>query len=557
MLTPKTSQPKPTSAFADLRTTLKTLAIILGIGTTSAFGVILVQVCQRVDMRSIYLGLDGLRLPIALTLASVGCIALLVWIYRPRWRTIGVVLGALVACGMALKSLVRIESFYGNMVPRLAWRWAPSAEDKYVGYKNSVTLVARDVASDEIQIAKLVVNERDFPGFLGSRRDGILTGIRLEKNWTTHKPQELWRHPVGLGWASFAVVGNAAITMEQRGDHEAVVCYNALSGVEVWSHEYPARFVDEHGDGPRSTPTVANGNVYCLGATGVLTCLDGARGSLKWQQETLVKPNDENLLWGMSGCPLVCAGQVVVTPGGSAGRSIMAFDSESGKLLWSSGNDFAAYASPAMTELAGMRQFISFNGSGLRGYDLQGRELWLHPWLTQGEKQRVNVAQPMVVSRPGANSRDAGYLLISSGYDVGTALLEIKRDDESWTVTEVWKSRQLKSKMSNFVVRGQYIFGLDNGILSCLSLQDGSRVWKQGRYGHGQILLVDDTLLIQSETGDIVLVEANSKVFRELARIEALPGKSWNHAALAGNILVVRNDREAAAYALPLASNIH
>ena len=121
-----------------------------------------------------------------------------------------------------------------------------------------------------------------------------------------------------------------------------------------------------------------------------------------------------------------------------------------------------------------------------------------------------------------------------------------------WQVDEVWHSRALRSKMSNFVVRDGFIYGFDSGILACLDLSDGRRVWKRGRYGHGQVLSVDDLLLIQAETGEVVLVSATPEEFREVARLEALDGKTWNHAALAGNILVVRNDREAAAFELPV-----
>ena len=549
------SKPKPTSAFADLATTLKTLATIVGGGVGLGFVVALVQVCQRVDVRSIYLGLDGLRTPIALGLT--GFVGMLLWVVlaKPSWKTIGLTVAAIAICSFAFKSLIRVESFYGNMVPKLTWRWTPTAEDKFAGYKQNVTLVS--LSQDEIGLAPLVVTDQDYPGFLGQRRDGTILDVRLDTNWSARPPKELWRHPVGVSWASFAVVGNAAVTMEQRGNHEAVVCYNKLSGVEVWSHEYPARFIDEHGDGPRSTPTVANGRVFCIGATGVLTCLDGATGTLIWQQKTLVDPDKQNLLWGMSGSPLVKDGQVVVIPGGSSDRSIMAFDADTGNLSWSSGSDVAGYASPMIAQIAGQQQWISFNGTGLRGYDNVGRELWLHPWLTQGEKQRVNVAQPVVVSRQGVAPSDSGFVLVSSGYDVGCALLEIKAAANQWHVTEVWKSKHLKSKMSNFVVHGQYIYGLDNGILTCLSLQDGSRIWKKGRYGHGQLLLVNDVILIQSETGKIVLVQAKPTEHHELAHIASLEGKSWNHPALAGNILVVRNDREAVAYELPIVSDVH
>ena len=106
--------------------------------------------------------------------------------------------------------------------------------------------------------------------------------------------------------------------------------------------------------------------------------------------------------------------------------------------------------------------------------------------------------------------------------------------------------------MSNFVVFEEHLYGLDNGILTCIDLVDGQRRWKRGRYGHGQMLLVGDKLLIQAESGEVVLVAATSDEHRELGKFNALFSKTWNNLALAGNVLVVRNDREAAAFELPL-----
>ena len=543
---------KSKSAFADTRTTIKSLLAAVGIGLAIGFVAACIKASREVDMRATYLGLDGLWWPIITVVLSVVAAGVTIAVLRPRRRTVVVIFGIVAVCGGVFRSLVRIDSFYGNMIPRLAWRWQPSAESEFDRYRSSVVPgepPSIDTAAPEV---KLTATERDHAGFLGQHRDGTVAGVRLEPNWVLHPPRELWRHPIGTGWAGFAVMDEAAITMEQRGDQEAIVCYNLHTGTELWSHEEKVRFVDGHGDGPRTTPTISDGNVYCFGATGVLTCLDGVSGKRIWRRDTLEDPQKSNLEWGMSGSPLLVAGQVIVTPGGGSGRAIMSFRVEDGSPVWSHGDDAAAYASPAMVELAGTQQLLSFNGVGLRGYDDRGHELWIHPWVTQGELQRVNVAQPIVVSPAGFDSKLAGYVVVSSGYDEGAALLKVEQSGGRWSVSEVWKSRNLKAKMSNFVVRDQFIYGLDNGIMTCLSLQDGKKLWKGGRYGHGQILLVDDMVLVQAESGEVILVEATPDEHRELGRFAALPGKTWNHAALAGNILVVRNDGEAAAYELAL-----
>jgi outer membrane protein assembly factor BamB len=155
------------------------------------------------------------------------------------------------------------------------------------------------------------------------------------------------------------------------------------------------------------------------------------------------------------------------------------------------------------------------------------------------------VAQPVPIS--------TNLVLVATGYGVGCSLLKIEASTGGkWTVSEVWKNRNLKPKFTNLVRRGSHVYGLDDGVLVCLDPATGQRVWKEGRYGHGQLLLVDEVLLIQTERGDVVLVEATPEGHRERARLPALKGKTWNNPVLAGDLLLVRNDQEAACYQLPI-----
>ncbi len=540
------STPLPQNSAPSVRSLLGLVAGAVLLGVTLAIVISVVQVLRQIDSRSIYLGLDGLRKPIGLGLSVLAVLVGLVIWRRPTFRTLALGTLGLVALIAGCCSLFRIESYYGNLVPRLTWRWVPPTQEHFSNYQETVPVAVLD----PVDAGELTPTGHDHPGFLGHHRNGVIDGVRLDPDWSQRPPLERWRRPVGLGWGGFAVVGQVAVTQEQRGNLETVVAYDLVSGHELWVHSDELRFEDEHGDGPRATPTIADGRVYTMGGAGLLNCLDGTDGKLIWQHATLSNPKKQNLLWGMAGSPLVVDDLVVVSPGGDKGKSLLAFHLADGQLAWSEGDDPAAYASPIRTEFAGQTQYISFNGAGLRGYGLSGEPLWLYEWITQGERQRVNVAQPVVVT-PAGSHPEHGYVLVSSGYGMGMALLEVSRDRESWDVREVWTSKSLKSKMSNFVVRDGFIYGFDNGILTCLDLQTGERQWKRGRYGHGQLLLVDDTLLIQTETGEVVLVAADPQAHHELATLPALSDKTWNHAALAGNILVVRNDREAACYELP------
>ena len=154
------------------------------------------------------------------------------------------------------------------------------------------------------------------------------------------------------------------------------------------------------------------------------------------------------------------------------------------------------------------------------------------------------MAQPVVL--PGDR------LFVSTGYGIGSKLLQIEADDSGGLHAElIWESRRLKAKFTQVVHRDGFMYGLDDGVLVSLDLRDGERRWKHGRYGHGQILLVDDLLLVQSERGEVILVAASPERHTELGRFQAVEGMSWATPALAGDLLIVRSEGEAACYRLP------
>ncbi|HSB60598.1 MAG TPA: PQQ-binding-like beta-propeller repeat protein, partial [Vicinamibacteria bacterium] len=193
--------------------------------------------------------------------------------------------------------------------------------------------------------------------------------------------------------------------------------------------------------------------------------------------------------------------------------------------------------------LAGRPQVLIFNRASVAGHDPEtGAVLWEQPWPAE----QPNVTAPLPL--PGDR------VLLTASYGIGAKLYEVGRgDDGALAARLLWESPRLKSKFANVVVHGGFVYGLDDGVLTCLDPATGDRRWKGGRYGHGQIVLAGDLLLVQTEEGEAALVEASPDAHRELSRFPVLRGKTWNPPALAGAVLVVRNDQEAAAYELPLA----
>ena len=440
--------------------------------------------------------------------------------------------------------LVRIDGFAGDGRIVFQWRWTPTPEQQMAEFS---PLLAGTQTSPDLS----VISALDSPSFRGHERTGQIQDPDLQLDWNAHPPQELWRHPIGRGWSSFAVVGDYCVTQEQIDAHECVVCYELRTGKQVWQHRDKVRFNEvTSGAGPRATPAIADGRVYSFGATGILNCLDGSTGQLVW---TLHLGKSQPLLFGHAGSPLVYQQYVYVAVGGDAG-SVVAVDRESGKVAWTNGTRGASYSSPHL--LTGRDpQILIFDATGLHGHDSASGDLrWSFTWGVDSAEQ-ANVSQPVVLPRDSHSNQAAiptgTDLIISSGYGKGTARISVHHDDaDRWTVTEQWRTIRLKSKFSCFVVKGGFAFGLDEGILACISLQDGSLQWKKGRYGYGQLLLINDMLLVQSESGHVFLVEANPTRFREVATLPALNNRTWNHPVVTARHLLVRNDREAVCFEL-------
>jgi outer membrane protein assembly factor BamB len=380
----------------------------------------------------------------------------------------------------------------------------------------------------------------EWPGFRGPDRDGTSRGVRIATDWSASPPIELWRRPIGPGWSSFAVAGDRLYTQEQRGSDEIVACYDATTGAQVWIHRDPVRFFEANGGaGPRGTPTLSNGRVYAFGATGIVNALDPNNGAVVWSRNAVSDTGAQVPTWGFSSSPLVVGDMVIVA---ASGR-LVAYDGASGKPRWIAKTGGVSYSSPHLMTIGGVTQILMLSGAGATGLaPADGKQLWQHPW------PGFPIVQP-------AATADGDVLIVAAG-DSGTRRIAVAHGPGGWTVEERWTSNGLKPYFNDFVVHKGYAFGFDVRILACIDLKDGTRKWKGGRYGSGQLLLLadQDLLLVLSDEGELALVNATPDQFTELARFKAIEGKTWNHPVLVGNRLLVRNGQEMAAFRLPLAS---
>ena len=374
--------------------------------------------------------------------------------------------------------------------------------------------------------------------YRGPARDGVYRQRAVAATWPAGGPRLLWKQPVGEGHASFVVAHGVAYTIEQRRNREVVAAYDVATGRERWTNGWDALFSESMGgDGPRATPTYADGILYALGAAGELRALRADSGTVVWRTNILTDAGANNLQWGMAASPLIVDGKVIVQPGGR-GASMMAYGVSTGQVVWKSLDDMQAYVSPMLVTLAGRRQIVTITGNRAIGVSVDdGALLWSYPWATDNA---INIAQPIVIG--------PSRLFLSSGYGKGAAAIELTPDGDRLRATPLWEHTRMKNKLSSSVLLDGYVYGLDEGILSCVEAATGRVAWKNGRYGHGQLLLAGDRLLITTETGELALVHATPAGFEELARVPGIDGRTWNVPALENGILLVRNASEMAAF---------
>ncbi|MCP4710138.1 MAG: PQQ-binding-like beta-propeller repeat protein, partial [Planctomycetes bacterium] len=256
------------------------------------------------------------------------CLAFIAWAMvsrrlsnAPRRMTMAATI--LFACGVW--AFVRTGGITDDLSSDFAWRWSNTQEELFLAQFENEPMTLSTAPS-------LPDTEPEWPGFRGLRRDGIVSGIRIETNWPESPPVELWRRPIGPGWSSFSVHGGRFFTQEQRGENEIVACYNLTTGEPIWIHSDAARFWESNGGaGPRGTPTLSDGRVYSLGGTGLLNVLNAVDGSVVWSRDAASDTDTNVPMWGFSGSPLIIDDVVIVAVAGS----LIAYDLDTGESRWS------------------------------------------------------------------------------------------------------------------------------------------------------------------------------------------------------------------------------
>ncbi|RKU12754.1 hypothetical protein C6502_05255 [Candidatus Poribacteria bacterium] len=391
----------------------------------------------------------------------------------------------------------------------------------------------------------------EWPQWRGPNRDGISDEVGLLKEWSPNGPKVLWKVPLGEGFSGISVSQDRVYTMFSKGNDEFVVCLDATDGQEIWRFRSDNNYYEgQGGNGPRATPTIDGDLLFTISAHGKLYALNAASGQEVWSHDLQRKFGSKMPRWGFSTSPLVDGELLLVEAGGKGEKSIIAFNKNSGDIIWSSHKDKLGYSSPIAISVQGVRQIICFTGTKLVSVSpTDGTIYWQYPWKTGYD---VNAATPVFIP--------PDKVFISSGYDKGAAVLQMRvfvspDDDRTATeqigeyqgtvrIKEIWKNRKMKNQFASSVLHENYLYGFDNSILKCIKADTGEEQWKTRGFGKGTVILADGHLIILSDRGKLGLAEATPIGYIEKASAKVLSGLCWTVPTLANGKLYVRNEKE-------------
>ncbi|HET6572699.1 MAG TPA: PQQ-binding-like beta-propeller repeat protein [Fimbriiglobus sp.] len=383
-----------------------------------------------------------------------------------------------------------------------------------------------------------------WPQWLGPTRDGRAPAGPLRTDWDANPPKPVWSTPCGGGYSSLSVVGGRVYGLDRQGTRERLFCLDAEKGTPLWETGWDADYAAmDHGAGPRAAPTVHEGRVYAVGAVGKFVCVELPSGSSTprtlWEHDLKAEFQADTPTWGFASSPLIEGDLVIVQAGGDKG-SVVAFDKKSGELRWGAGTDPNGYSSPIAATVAGVRQIIAVTGTAIVGVrPADGKVLWRHDWPT---RFNGNIATPLVVG---------DYVFVSSAYSKGCCLLRLAADGDGVTAERVYyrKSRVMENHHSTCVYKDGFLYGFDSDVFRCVDLRKGevNEDWTarglSGGVGKGCLILADKYLIIQTQSGDLCLVDADPAEFRLRGRVaDVLSGSDcWALPVLVDGRLYLRD----------------
>ena len=397
-----------------------------------------------------------------------------------------------------------------------------------------------DAESPRVRIQSNASGE--WPQILGPQRNGLSAETGLLDRWPEQGPKVVWRAAGGVGMSGLAVSRGRVLTMVQREGKQWLVALNAQSGDSIWQTAIAPEYRNAMGNGPRATPTISGDQVFVFTGEGILAAVDFRDGKPHWSHNVIAKLSGKEAEYGMACSPLVVGEQVVVTAG-APNATLVAYETKSGKQLWTTGNDPAGYSSPAVLNVGGRPQIVAFTGSSALGVaPTKGTILWRYPYETNFQ---CNIVTPLEFK---------GQVFLSSGENHGSVLLALKPRSDEFEITEAWQSfgpkSVLRSEWQTPMLLNSYFYGMDNvggagpiTHLTCVNAATGERMWQVPRFGKGNLIAADGKLFISTMKGELVVARASPDRYDEIGRVTVV-GSTSQAPALANGLLYLRDDAE-------------
>ena len=382
--------------------------------------------------------------------------------------------------------------------------------------------------------AAAVLCAQDWPQWRGPNRDGAVSAFREPAAWPEALKQQ-WKVEVGNGYATPLVVGQRLYLFTRQGEEEVMSALDAASGKVVWRTAYAAPFqmvgaTARHGAGPKSTPAFANGRLFSLGMTNIVTAFDAATGKQLWQKPaTAAQPAFHTAM-----SPLVDGNLMIVHVGGPGDAALTAFDVATGNVRWTWTGDSPAYGSPIVVELAGTRQIVTFTHRNLVGVSLaSGELLWQRPFRTPSD----TTSQTPILFRD---------TIIQNGRDNGVTAFRVVRRDGKWTTEDVWQTKEVSLHMTNGVAIDGVLYGLSHlsaGQYFALDLATGAVLWKSDprQAENAAMVRAGDTIFSLEDDGEMVVMKANRTAMNVVRRYDVADSQTWAQPAISGSRLYVKD----------------
>lgn len=402
-----------------------------------------------------------------------------------------------------------------------------------------------------LALGSLALDAADWTQYRGPNHDGSSSERLGSKRWGT--PRALWKTDAyPLGFSSFVTAGDTVYTVCARDEKEVLVAVNASSGKQRWAHvigdtDYgngggnAGARDNKGGDGPRSTPSVVDGKVYAISANLGLYCVNAKTGKPVWSHDLMKEFKGVNIKWENAASPLI-DGDLLFMAGGGKGQALLAFNKDTGKVLWKTQDDLMTHSTPAVADIHGVRQVVFFTQQGLVGCEAKtGKVLWRYDF-----KFAVSTAITPIVA--------GDIVYCSAGYGVGSAAVRVA---SNFTVNELWRihgHKDVANHWSTPVHKDGYLYGMfsfkkyGDGPLKCVELKTGKVMWEKEGFGPGNCILIDGSILALSDDGHVVLAEATPAAYKEQSRFKAIGGKCWTTPVLANGRIYVRSTTEAACF---------